>query len=86
MSPSLLVDKDASERFLREARSAAAISHPNVVTIHAVGEFHDLPYLVMELIHGESLADRLEARSLGFDELLEIGQQLAKQAEGLARY
>jgi eukaryotic-like serine/threonine-protein kinase len=60
----LLVDgfarnPDGVERFLREARNAAAIKHPNVVDIFDVGIQQDVPYLVMELLEGEDLASRL---------------------------
>ncbi len=48
-----------AKRFLREAKSAARISHPNVVTIHAVGQQEDRPYLVMEYVEGGSLAEHL---------------------------
>ena len=59
MTPQLSASERARRRFLREARAAAAVNHPNVVTIHAVGEHNGLPYLVMEYIHGCSLRERL---------------------------
>lgn len=49
-------------RFEREARAAAAVSHPNVVTIHAVAEVDGWPYLVLELVPGGSLRELLRAR------------------------
>jgi serine/threonine protein kinase len=57
MSPDLISRPTARERFFREARAAAGISHPNVVTIHAVSEHRGLPYLVMEFVDGLTLAD-----------------------------
>ncbi|MFL6290713.1 MAG: protein kinase domain-containing protein, partial [Thermoanaerobaculia bacterium] len=49
----------ARRRFLREARATAALNHPHVVAIHHVGEERGAPFLVMPLLHGESLAQRL---------------------------
>jgi serine/threonine-protein kinase len=64
---------DGVERFLREARNAAAIKHPNVVDIFDVGIQQDIPYLVMELLEGEDLATRLSKRGpLTEAELIEI--------------
>jgi len=54
-----LADDVARERFLREARAAASISHPNVCLLHEIGEHDGQPFLVMELLEGEPLSDRL---------------------------
>ena len=78
MSPALLVDEDNSKRFLREARAAAAISHPSVVSIYAVSKIRDLPYLVMELVDGESLQERLrKTPKLDVETIIEFATQLA---------
>lgn len=53
-----IADVAAVERFTREARAAGRITHPNVVDIYDIGLTHDSSYLVMELLRGESLADR----------------------------
>jgi len=68
----------ARRRFLREAQAAAAISHPNVITIHAVKEIDGKPFLVMEYIPGQSLQQRLQ-RSEPFEtaEILRLGMQVA---------
>jgi serine/threonine protein kinase len=69
----------ARRRFLREARSAAAINHVNVVTIHSVDEEHGLPYLVMECLVGRSLKERIEeGPRLKPQEVLRIGMQIAQ--------
>ena len=82
MSPSLLADPNSSKRFLREARSAAGINHPNAVAVHCVDEIRGLPYLVMEYVAGESLDELLRRTpKLPLDASLTIVEQLA---EGLA--
>ena len=54
-------DHDGRERFLREARIAAAVKHPNVVNIFDVGVHRDIPYLVMEFLEGQDLERLLES-------------------------
>jgi WD40 repeat protein len=72
----------ARERFLREARAAAALEHDHVVAIYQVGEDHGVPYLAMPLLRGESLNDRLAAGGgLSLADVLRIGREIA---EGLA--
>jgi serine/threonine-protein kinase len=56
----LAADDELRARFVREARLAARLAHPNVVTVFDSGEDDGLPYIVMELVQGESLAERLE--------------------------
>lgn len=68
----------AGERFLREAHAAAAVSHPNVITIHAVDEQDGVPYLVMECIEGKSLRDKIKQEGpLPLEVILRIGSQAA---------
>jgi serine/threonine protein kinase len=60
LPPNLAGDAVARQRFEREARAAAAVDHPNVITIYAVNEVNGLPYLVMEYIAGGSLQDEID--------------------------
>jgi serine/threonine protein kinase len=80
LDPQLADDSTARKRFCREARSAASITHENVVTIYHVEkeETSGLPFLVMQVVHGESLHDRLERQGpLPVGEILRIGLQVA---------
>src|SRR5689334_24603910 len=69
---------DRRARFMREARTAAAIRHQNVATIYEVDETADgQPFLVMEYCEGETLAQRLRRRALDTAEFLSIARQIA---------
>ncbi|MDF2774566.1 MAG: hypothetical protein K0S86_4066, partial [Geminicoccaceae bacterium] len=74
------VDDTAAARFLREARSVAALDHPNICTIHEVGESEDGHlFLAMSHYTGETLRDRLTARGhLAVGEALDIASQIAR--------
>jgi len=68
----------ARRRFLREARAAAGLNHPNVVTVHGVGEHRDVPYLVMEYVGGGSLSERVRNEApLPPNEIIRLGSQIA---------
>jgi serine/threonine-protein kinase len=66
------------ERFHREARAMAALSHPNVVPIYDTGEFGDVPYLVCELFEGETLRDRLRNGPLAPPRALRFAAGIAR--------
>jgi eukaryotic-like serine/threonine-protein kinase len=70
-------DAEASSRLEREAAAAARLSHPNIVTLHAVEDSGDELFLVQEYVEGESLARRLERGPLGPVELMRLAQALA---------
>src|SRR5512147_2030469 len=79
------VDASRLGRFAQEGRAASSLYHPNIVTIHEIGQTSGLPYIVMELVEGETLRAIVLAhggRSLSARLLLEIG---APAADGLAK-
>lgn len=78
LTPALASNQKARRRFLREARAAAAVNHPNVITIHGVDEQSGMPYLVMEFIGGCTLRERIRAKPrLEMVEILRIAAQIA---------
>jgi serine/threonine protein kinase/WD40 repeat protein len=81
MLPSVAASPQARQRFLREARLAAAIEHDHVVSIHQVGQDGAVPFLAMPLLRGESLEARLKRGRLPLVEAVRIGREMA---EGLA--
>lgn len=76
LSRRIAIDAASLERFEREARSASALNHPNICTVHDVGEFQGRPYLVMELLEGQSLKERIAKSPLVAAEVNSIAQQV----------
>jgi Tol biopolymer transport system component len=81
LSAAAVADPDRLLRFVQEAKSASAISHPNIATIHQLGATADQHYIVMELVQGETLRERVRRGPLAIPMVLDIGIQAA---EGLA--
>ena len=70
-------DENARRRLVREARAAASLDHPNICTIHEVGEDNGRGYIVMQYIAGETLASRIARKPLELSESLDAGAQIA---------
>jgi WD40 repeat protein/tRNA A-37 threonylcarbamoyl transferase component Bud32 len=68
----ILATPEELDRFLREARSAAQLRHPSIVSVHEVGQSGSVPYLVSDFVEGVTLADRLSAGAVGFREAAEL--------------
>jgi eukaryotic-like serine/threonine-protein kinase len=78
LSPQYAASASARVRFQREAKAAARISHDHVVPIYSVEETHGIPYLVMPLVVGQSLQERIDRRGpLDVSDILRIGAQIA---------
>ena len=71
------LDTASRQRFQVEARAASALNHPHICTVHDVGEQDGHPYLVMELLEGETLRDRIARGPLPIDEVVRLAKQIA---------
>jgi len=80
--PSAFVhDPDRLSRFQREARMLASLNHPNIATIFGLEQSDGVNYLVMELVPGETLAERVSAGAMKIEEALKLGAQIAEALE-----
>src|ERR1035437_568751 len=75
---SFSADPERLQRFARESRAAAALNHPNILSIFDIGEDHGAPYVVSELLEGETLRDRLRNGPLSSRKAIDYAQQIAK--------
>jgi len=71
-------EPDRLRRFEQEARAAAALNHPNILAVYQMGVYEDAPYLVSELLEGETLRERLKRGALPLRKVIDYGVQIAK--------
>jgi eukaryotic-like serine/threonine-protein kinase len=77
----LVRDPQALERFVREARSVSALNHPNICVLHEIGQHQGRPYLVLELVDGDTLQDVARSSPADLDRVLEIAAAAAAGLE-----
>src|SRR5688572_19913998 len=78
-------DEERMQRFVREAKSASALNHPNIITIYEIGETEDTHFIATEYIEGDTLRERLKGASINLKSALEIAIQVANALDAAHR-
>ncbi len=78
LSPRFATDEPFKARFMREARAAAKLNHPNIVTVHEVSEYEGRPFFAMEHVEGRSLRQLIRDKTLSVERAIEIGIQVCE--------
>ena len=77
LPPEFVANKDRMNRFIREAKSASALNHPNIITIYEINEFEETHFIATEYIDGKTLKEFTKSESLSVNSVLEIAVQIA---------
>jgi non-specific serine/threonine protein kinase len=77
LSEELPREQEARDRFQREARAASVLNHPNICTVYDVGEHEGMPFIAMELLEGQTLAERIGGRPMAANAVLDLAIQIA---------
>ena len=85
LAPELAKDPEFTARFTREAKAISALSHAHICALHDIGREHDIEYLVLELLDGETLAARLARGPLPLGQVLRFGVEIADALEAAHR-
>ncbi len=78
LAPHLVEDQEGRERFIREAKAAAALDHPNICTVYEINQEQDQTFIAMACIEGQSVKDKIAERPLKLEEALDIAIQTAQ--------
>src|SRR5262245_58621401 len=81
LPPDLAFDADRMQRFTQEAKAASALNHPNVATIHDIGQSGDVRFIVMEYVEGQTLAERIASGPLAVAEIVDVAVKVADALE-----
>ncbi len=81
----LMANEEAGKRFIREAKAAAALDHPNICTVHEIDEVDDHTFIAMAYLEGETLDKRIAAGPVPLDDALDIALQIARGLEAAHR-
>ena len=81
LTPTMANDDSLLQRFQREARAASALNHPNICTIHGIEQEGSEHFIVMELLEGESLADRIRRGPMDIDQVIALSVQIVDALE-----
>jgi serine/threonine protein kinase/Flp pilus assembly protein TadD len=81
LPPEMAQDSQLLERFQREARAASSLNHPNICTIHSIEQYERRHFIVMELLEGETLAQKMNRQPMEMEKLLPLSIQIADALE-----